>query len=204
MRQMKEDKKKEEIDYEKVMDLCKIVEKTAGFTAEKAKHFDDLAMRIYDRTGTLLSPTTLKRIWGYLKEGTVTRRSTYDLLAQYCGWHNFNDFLEGHTPEIESGFLGVKVLNAKRDLKKGDVVKLMWHPSRVCEVKYEGEDRWIVIRSEGTRLSPGDTFRCSMIMSGEPLYLDDLIHEGAKSGIYVCGRRNGVRFTVSDLTSSLS
>ncbi|MDE5881790.1 MAG: hypothetical protein K2H60_08670 [Muribaculaceae bacterium] len=185
-------------EEEQIKELCRRVEEAARIKAVKSKDFEHLVVRIYERTGTLLSPTTLKRIWGYLKEPTVTRRSTLDLLAQFCGWHNYDEFLTGSVPEIESGYLGVKVLNVDRDLSKGDVVKLMWHPSRVCEIKYLGDHRWIVVRSEGTRLLPGDTFRCSMIMSGEPLYLDDVIHAGIPSGIYVCGRRHGVRFTVGD------
>ena len=164
----------------------------------KSKDFERLAIKIFDRTGSLLSPTTLKRIWGYLKESTVTRKSTLDLLAQYCGWHNFDEFTTGNYPEIESGYVDVKILSARNDLKKGCFVKLMWNPSRICIVKYLGDCKWEVIKSESTRLIPGDTFRCSVFMSGEPLYLEDLVHEGVQSGIYVCGRRNGIRFAVID------
>ncbi|MDE6337158.1 MAG: hypothetical protein K2L34_11375 [Muribaculaceae bacterium] len=191
-------------EEDQVKELCKKVEEVAGIQAVKSKDFEHLVVRIYERTGTLLSPTTLKRIWGYLKEPTVTRRSTLDLLAQFCGWHTYDEFLKGSMPEIESSYLSVKVLNAERDLSKGDVVKLMWHPSRVCEIEYLGNNRWTVVTSEGTRLLPGDTFRCSMIMTGEPLYLDDVVHDGVHSGIYVCGRRHGVRFTVADRLASPS
>lgn len=181
---------------EQIKNLCRMVEETSGMTIAKSKDFEHLALAIYDRTGTLLSPTTLKRIWGYLKETTATRMSTLDLLAQYCGWYTFNDFLKGNRPDIESGFIGAKVLNAESDLKPGNVIRLMWHPSRICDIKYLGECRWVVQRSEGTRLIPGDTFRCSVIMAGEPLYIDDLVHDGSQCGVYVCGRRSGVRFVM--------
>lgn len=184
-----------EVD-EKIKELCRRVEETAGMVAVKSKDFERLVVTIYDRTGTLLSPTTLKRVWGYLNEPTVTRRSTLDLLAQYCGWHSYGEFLSGSAPEIESGYIGAKMLDADRDLTPGDVVKLMWHPSRICEIEYLGTSRWTVVRSEGTRLTPGDTFSCMVIMSGEPLYLNNLIHKGNRSGIYVCGRLHGVRFTL--------
>ncbi|MDE6369670.1 MAG: hypothetical protein K2K94_10585 [Muribaculaceae bacterium] len=187
-------------EREKIDELCRRVEETSGMRVEMAKDFERLAVKIYDRTGTLLSPTTLKRLWGYLKEGTQTRKSTMDFLAQYCGWHSYEEFLTGGRPEVESGFVDVKVLNAENDLRKGNVVKLMWHPSRVCEIKYLGNGRWKVIRSEGTRLAVGDTFTCSVIMSGEPLYIDNLMHEGVASGVYVCGRRNGVRFAIKQCT----
>ncbi|MDE6238862.1 MAG: hypothetical protein K2M54_02620 [Muribaculaceae bacterium] len=126
----------------------------------------------------------------------MTRESTLDFLAQYCGWNSYAEFLNGENPKIESGFADVKVLNAERDLREGDVVRLIWHPSRVCEIKYLGDNRWKVIYSEGTRIAVGDTFNCSVIMSGEPLYVDNLVHDGKASGVYVCGRRNGVHFTI--------
>ena len=181
-----------------IKNLCKKVEETAAMAVVKSKDFERLAIKIFDRTGTLLSPTTLKRIWGYLKESTVTRKSTLDLLAQYCGWHNFDEFITGYSPEIESGYVDTEVLNARTDLKKGCIVKLMWNPARICIVKYLGDCKWKIMKSESTHLKPGDTFRSSVFMSGEPLYLEDLVHEGVSSGIYVCGRRNGIRFAVID------
>lgn len=185
-------------DGEQIKTLCRRVEETAGMKAIRSKDFDHLVIKIYQRTGTLLSPTTLKRMWGYLKESTVTRRTTLDLLAQFCGWQNYEHFLTGCAPEVESGFLSIKVINAERDLTKGDRIKLMWNPSHICEIEYLGESLWKVVKAEGTRLLPEDTFHCTVIMSGEPLYLNDLVHNGVPSGIYVCGRRNGVRFTISN------
>lgn len=183
-------------DEENIRKLCHKVEESAGMTIVRAKDFERLVVMVFERTGTLLSPTTLKRIWGYLNENTVTRKSTLDLLAQYCGWHNYEEFLMGNRPEIESGFVDVKLLNVESDLQEGSIVKLMWHPSRVCVIKHLGESRWEVVRAEGTRLAVGDTFRCSVIMSGEPLYLDGVVRDGVARGVYVCGRRNGVRFAL--------
>ena len=183
-------------EEEIIKSLCRKVEATSGMAIVKSKDFEQLAMKIFERTGTLLSPTTLKRIWGYLKENTVTRKSTLDLLAQYCGWRDYAEFLTGDVPEIESGFVDVKVLNVDKDIKPGNTVKLMWHPSRICRIKYLGNSRWEVVDAEGSRLEAGDTFSCSVIMSGEPLYINNLIHRDIPSGVYVCGRRSGVRFTV--------
>ena len=122
-------------EEEMINSLCRRVEETSGMAIAKSKDFEQLAIKIFERTGTLLSPTTLKRIWGYLKENTVTRQSTLDLLAQYCGWHNYAEFLTGNMPEIESGFVDVKVLYVENDLKPGNTVKLMWHPSRICHIR---------------------------------------------------------------------
>ncbi|MDE6867031.1 MAG: hypothetical protein K2J23_06510, partial [Muribaculaceae bacterium] len=84
--------------------------------------------------------------------------------------------------------------NLEREVKKGDRIRIMWQPSRVCVISYCGNRRWEIIEAEGTKLLPGDTFSCSIIAEGEPLYLDNLVHEGEVSCADVGGRRNGIRF----------
>lgn len=174
--------------------LCRQVEATAGETIETAKQFEDLSQKIFDRTGVLLSPTTLKRIWKYLDEPVNPRRSTLDVLARFCGWRDYSDFISGTVPEIESGNVGAYVIRAGKDIRPGERVRLFWRPGRVCDIEFIGGLEWKVIRSEGSRLTPGDFFSCALIVSGEPLYLDNLRHEGTVPGVYVCGSRTGITF----------
>lgn len=178
----------------KYNDICRKVEETSGFTPSTPKQFEKLADLIFSHTGRLLSPTTLKRIWGYIDEPLSTRRTTLDILANYCGWKDYDAFEKGNIPESESGPVGRNCINTERDMKRGDRIRLMWPPSRVCVIEYCGKGRWKVTEAEGTRLLPGDTFTAPLIVAGEPLYLSDLIHSGEKAGIYVCGRRSGIRF----------
>lgn len=180
--------------YEHLRKLCQSVETTFGVALSTPKQFEVLADSIYEHTGILLSPTTLKRIWGYLNEPVVPRTSTLDVLARYCGWVSFEAFTTEDTPEIESGNVGSRFLRVDKNLRRGERVKLMWPPARVCLIEYCGGGNWRVVASEGTRLAPGDTFNCMLIVEGEPLYLDNLVHEGCRPGVYVCGRRSGVKF----------
>ncbi|MDE6297212.1 MAG: hypothetical protein K2L89_05135 [Muribaculaceae bacterium] len=175
-------------------DICQKVEVTAGFVPSSPKQFEELAELIFHHTGRLLSPTTLKRIWGYIDEPLSTRRSTLDTLAKFCGWKDYEDFEKGNIPEAESGPVGKNCINAESDMKRGDRIRLMWPPSRVCVIEYCGNGSWKVIEAIGTRLLPGDTFTAPLIVAGEPLYLSNLIHAGEKAGIYVCGRRSGIHF----------
>ena len=174
--------------------LCREVETTANIKASTPRDFELLSEAICNRTGILLSPTTLKRIWGYLDEAVTPRRSTLDTLARFCGWQDYEKFLSGITPEIESGNVGSKVIRAGDNISRGQRLKLFWPPSRICIIEYLKDQDWKVITSEGTRLKPDDTFRCPLIISGEPLYLDNLVQKGSPAGIYVCGSKSGVTF----------
>lgn len=183
-----------EFSTELMKGLCQRVEETHGKEVRTPLQFEALAEDIWRRMGKRLSPTTLKRLWGYLNEPMTPRQSTLDILARYCGWLDYADFVKGDKPEIESGSVGANVISVAKDVKLGERVKLMWQPSRVCVVEYLGDLRWRVVESVGTRLSPGDTFNCALIVSGEALYLDNLVHGDARPGVYVCGRKSGVTF----------
>lgn len=174
--------------------LRKLVETVFKYPLKTAKDFEALSESIFNRIGVMMSPTTLKRVWGYLNEHVNTRQTTLDILARYCGWQDFNDFCQRPEPDVESGNVGTATINVDRDVKIGDRVQLMWAPSRVCVIEYDGHHQWHVVSSEGTRLSPGDTFKCALIVEKEPLYLDELLHSGTPPGVYICGRKNGVRF----------
>ena len=55
----------------------------AGWTAA---HFDELSESILTATGTQLSPTTLKRVWGHVAYRSQPSRTTMDTLAQFAGY----------------------------------------------------------------------------------------------------------------------
>lgn len=76
------------------------------------------------------------------------------------------------------------------------MVELMWHPDRVVTVRHEGYEVFTVVESINSKLSVGDTFRCGLIVEGEPMYLAQLKHEGGEPVSYVCGREGGVKFRV--------
>lgn len=174
--------------------LRRRVEETFGIPITTPSRFEALTAAIYNRTGVLLSPTTLKRQWGYIREQVIPRRTTLDVLAQFCGWPDYETFSANENTDIESGNIGSPSIRVNHNISPGERVRLLWPPGRVCVVEYLGSMRWRVVRSEATRLAPGDTFDCAVIISGEPLYLDNLQHAGQRPGVYVCGRRSGVTF----------
>lgn len=174
--------------------LCREVERTFGHSSLTPRLFDALSRSIMQHTGILLSPTTLKRIWGYIDEGVTPRQSTLDVLALYAGWQSFSHLIGGSASDRESGVTTAGI-DVARDLTPGDSLRLFWNPGRMCEIVYLGGSRFRVAASIATRLQPGDTFSCHLIISGEPLYLDTLTcSDGTVCSAYICGRKSGIRF----------
>ena len=160
------------------------------------KDFEFLRERIYARLHVMISKTTLMRMWEYVDEPVEPRKSTLDILAQFLGYQDWDSYHQNALlPEEQqsSPVLGRR-LSVAEELKCGDRVRLSWQPGRVCDIEYMGELRFKVTVSQMTRLREGDTFRCSLVVEGEPLYLDDL-RQGDRPPIgYVCGKQSGVMF----------
>ena len=161
------------------------------------KDFDALREMIFSRLHILVSATTLKRIWGYLDDNVCTRRSTLDILARYVGYADFEAFENGAAAEggeLPSNPIMARRIDVDEQLQPGDLLRLTWQPGRVCDVEYRGERLFCVVASQNTRLCAGNTFKCSLMIEDEPLYIDSLIADGSAPVAYVCGKRSGIRF----------
>ena len=177
--------------------LKEYAENVAGFRMCTPKDFDSLAMHIFKETGYQLSPTTLKRMWGYLheKEQQAPRLSTLDILARYVGYMDFETFSKFQCVdhECESDFLTNNCLQT-RSLLKGDILRLMWHPDRCVTLQYIGLCMFKVLESRNSKLSQNDSFICERIIENQPLLLSNLIHENGDPVNYICGKKGGVKY----------
>lgn len=173
------------------------VEKAVGREMVTPRDFDYLASRIFDATGENLSAMTLKRFWGYLGEKNEhqPRLNTLNLLAQLVGYTDWMTYYKESSAagNSESDFLKNNsiVTNA---LQRGIELQLMWHPDRVVTIRHEGYEVFTVVESKNSKLNVGDTFRCGLIVEGEPMYLAQLKHDGGEPVNYVCGCEGGVKF----------
>lgn len=182
---------------EQIAALREGIEQAIGRKLQTPKDFDLLSGRIYARVGELLSRNTLRRIWGKIDEEREPRLSTLSILARFIGYTDFYAFMDRSAIEMDgessSPMMG-RVLSVVDGLTRGDRLRLMWNPGRVCDVEYNGSQHFQVLHSENTRLQPGDTFLCSIVIDGQPLYLDQLQQGGKNPTAYVCGRNGGVHF----------
>lgn len=158
------------------------------------KDFEFLRERLYARLHILVSRTTLMRLWGYVDEGVTPRKGTLDILAQFLGYQDWGGYCQNSLlpKEQQSSPIMSRQLSVAKELNVGEHLRLTWQPDRVCDIEYLGNLQFRVTASENTRLKPGNTFECSIIIEGEPLYLDHL-RQGAMPAIaYVCGKKTGV------------
>ena len=175
--------------------LCKEIETALGRQMQTPKDFEFLKERIYARLHVLVSRTTLMRIWGYIEKDVQPRVSTLNILSQFLGYKDWESFQENTMlpKEQQSSPIMSRKLSAS-ELVRGDRLRLIWQPERVCDIEYLGDLNFRVIAAENTRLHVGDTFQCSLILEGEPLYIDNLKQGDQQPTAYVCGKKSGVYF----------
>ena len=150
--------------------------------------FEFLAGVIWERLHENLSPTTLKRLWGYIDGADTTRRTTLCLLAQFLGFADWETYLASLATrtDIESAAFEGEGIHID-DLQKGDRVEVTWLPNRRCVFRYEGEAHFVVEESENAKLQVGDSFDAACFIIGKPMYLDNIYGVS-----YVAGSKNGL------------
>lgn len=156
--------------------------------------FEFLTGAIWERLHENISPTTLKRLWGYIEGADTTRRTTLCLLAKFLGYADWEAYLEvlNHREGVESeAFMGEGVHTT--DLASGQMVEVAWLPNRTALFRYLGDGQFEVVEAENAKIHQGDTFRCSFMLVGQPMYLDDLQQAGREEPVnYVAGSKNGL------------
>ena len=125
------------MDKEKyIEELRKSVESMVGKDMRTPKDFSMLSEQVFNRLKILLSPTTLKRLWGYIKDEGMARKSTLSILSQFVGYRDWESFCLAieNGNEVQSNLILSRKLSAYA-LVPGQRVVLTWLPNRYCEIE---------------------------------------------------------------------
>ena len=184
---------------ESILLLRTSIEEMYGRRFLTPKDFTFLSTEIYKRIHYYISPTTLKRLWGYLKNEKVSpSKTTLSILSLFVGYSNWRDFFFFFDSFLERQELCNRIIAAEVvetiDIKSAQILKLVWSPKGYCLVKCLGNSIFEVLDCKKTFLKKGDTFRCWIVAVGEPLYATNLMRNGMNLGNFVLGQKQGIRF----------
>ena len=99
--------------------------------------FEFLSGVVWERLHENISPTTLKRLWGYIEGADTTRRSTLCLLSRFLGYDDWEAYLQ-HLSEVsdtESDIFTTSGIRAE-DLYVGEVVEVECDLFEVFNIRY--------------------------------------------------------------------
>lgn len=176
------------------------VEHLIGLELKIRRHFDMLAETVFTQTRNMISPTTLRRFWGYQETSVSVSRHTLDVLSMFVGCRDWDDFklhseqqAEGEESSRSGFLLDVRKVRSEA-LDCGQQVVITWLPDRRVVVVHEGTDVFRVVSNENSKLRPGDTFHCVQLVEGQPLFCTDLLRNGHAPMSYVGGKKGGIKF----------
>lgn len=152
-------------------------------------------IRLSEEMDDRVSPSTLKRMWGYVGMKVEPRSATLDALAHYVGFRDWRAFVEDlkSSKMASSGYFNAARMDAAT-LQEGDTFKIGWRPDRVVTLRYLGERRFRVEASENAKLQTGDEFEVSSIVKGFPMIVSEVVRNGEKTSSYIAGRDGGIVF----------
>ena len=172
--------------------LIVAVEKTFGEEIRTTAAFERLAAALEATLKEGLGASTLKRIWGYVPDGTTPRLSTLDILARYAGYDSFKAFRKESIGGDSSDFITGWTCITSDELQEGDRVALEWLPDRRVTLRYKGDALFEVEESAGSKLRRGDIIECSCLLKGWPLMVPYILRDGRKTPPYIAGKANGI------------
>ena len=174
-----------------ITELKKRIETSVKRKMKTPTDFIFLSGAVFERTRETMSPTTLKRLWGYIEGADQTRNSTLEILTRFLGFDNWDAFIENIDKESNSNEVLSPHIKAV-DLAVGDHVKVSWMPNRHCTFRYLGDEQFIVEEAENSKLKVGNTFYCSLFILNEPLYLSRLVQGNNPPVAFVVGTKGGL------------
>ena len=174
-----------------IHELKKQIEERLKRKMKTPNDFIFLSGVIWERTHETMSPTTLKRLWGYIDGADETRSSTLDILSRSLGYTDWDEFL-AHLDKGNGSDPVVSPHVYAADLHVGDCLYVSWKPDRRCTFRYLGETRFIVEQAENSKLKVGDTFSAALFILHEPLYLSGLVQGNNPPVPFVVGNREGL------------
>lgn len=178
--------------------LRKSVENAVGHSIKTSNDFSELSDAIREKIREYVSVNTLKRIWNVIDDGNVPSVTTLSLLARFLDFKNWEAFLVHHNCTATSQeFLGEGIRSDA--LQPGDRLAVTWEPNRRIEIQFTGNNSFVVEQSQNSKLAVGDTFKSLYFFDNQPLFIDELVHEGFDKPIsYVCGKKGGVKAQLLD------
>lgn len=110
------------MDLNRIEDLRNTIEKALGRKMQTPKDFDVLSDSIFEKTHQNISPTTLKRLWGYLQEPSIPRSSTLNLLAQYVGFDSWDAYCKEEKTPLQTTQTDTEQPEQRRHWRKTAII----------------------------------------------------------------------------------
>ncbi|MDE6417137.1 MAG: hypothetical protein K2K68_08960 [Duncaniella sp.] len=143
-----------------------------------------------------ISPTTLKRVWGYISdkgEGYTPSNFTLRALSRLLGFGDWQEYCVGGCSLQSQEYTGEYV--ETRFMPLDTEISLVWQPNRRVRLRHIRPSLFEVIENENSRLRVGDTVECSCFTQHAPAFFR-VFRANVAPLSYVAGSARGIFYVI--------
>lgn len=184
------------IQSEHLAQLKKDIERYVSRGLHSPADYIYLSERLQNEGHGYISPTTLKRVWGYISDkGEQYTPSSYTLnsLCKLIGFNDISEYISEsasiQSKEYQGEFIDTLSLPADTE------ITILWPPNRKVRLRYTGAENFEVIENENSRLMIGDRLQCHSLTQHAPAFFR--VHRnGNKPFSYIAGSDQGIFYHI--------
>ena len=167
----------------------------AGLSINSPAVAERLADEIGKVTGDRLGVNTIKRLLGIYEDGRNPHRFTLDMVARYLDFDSYEALLK-QSKNGNSEFITDKDLDVdSATLAVGTLVTITYQPAREIMLRYEGDEKYTVVRSTNSKLQKADICTISHLIKGQPLFASQVVRDQKDLGRFIGGEEGGIKIT---------
>lgn len=173
-----------------------LVEHKYGQPIRYPRDCDALSLHIFQVCKTRISGSTLKRLFGFVRNKGIEqpRLYTLDIISNYLGHKGWEELAAQLVQGSKiNNFIAMDELSPNK-LKKGELIQMGYEPSKEITLEYAGKNIFRVTASNDNKLCPSDTLKFTKAVSHYPLLINDVMRAGTNTGEYVAGRLSGITY----------
>lgn len=153
------------------------LKRLSGLSFDKSKDYETLAVLIDEKTGRHIGVTTIKRLFGYIKDDRKANDYTLNTLAIYLGYPTWTEYLRARSYDSSIGYPDDSIY--VNYLSIGDVIDVKYLNREVTfkVVGYCGRNALQVASSKNSSLCIGDLLLIYRLKKGHPIEAEQLIRD---------------------------
>ena len=173
--------------------ITELLSEKSGHEIRRSRDCELLSLDIESATGEHIGVNTMKRLLGFIADEREPRISTLDVIARYLGYDDWEALRLMDANSSNSSF-------DDRDeylacyLEIGQRVLISYPPNRTLTIENQGDNHFIVLESENSKLLKGDQLTLTHLVRGYPLLVADVMREGSSLGAFTAGKSQGIDF----------
>jgi hypothetical protein len=169
----------------------KRIEEKSGISIRYSRDCEALANKIVSESNCRLSPSTIRRLFGFIKGTKEVRIHTLDVISNYLGHTTWDELIQTLNQEESTKPKVITELNLSK-LKPGDQYGYTYKPDAEIIFKCLGKSKFSVIDAINGQLKKNDIFTANMIALHYPFFISELERNGNVLGKVIEGKISGI------------